>query len=137
MDESNAFLGVLRHYWEKKVSELKTEPSPFARDAIQRLRSEVRTNREVPALVDFPEPVEPTHESKLLRMPSIERMKDRSKLNVSLLSSSDFEEYGKVFKYLKEHPQADDKEIARYTGLHVSRAEQLHQLIENAHKKGT
>lgn len=53
----------------------------------------------------------------------------------SLISLQDFQEFGKVKRYLQFNPEADDKEIARQTKLTIDRVVVLRALI--IHELGT
>ena len=47
-----------------------------------------------------------------------------------IISTSDFVEYGKVFRYLKEHPYASDGDIAKDLRMLIDRVRGLRALIE-------
>lgn len=55
--------------------------------------------------------------------------------HVSLISLQDFVDYGKVYKVLKEKPDANPKEIVRRTGLYINRVLQMLEAIKQNGKR--
>lgn len=58
------------------------------------------------------------------------QIKPRESVNLPpMISTSDFVEYGKVFRYLKEHPNASDEEIAKNLKMLIDRVRGIRALI--------
>jgi len=133
--ENDDFLTVLRYCYEKKTSEYGVEQTSQVRNAMQRLKAEIKATETVVPMPP-PKPFERVHEVRVFSTKPIDMARDRPKVYVPLTTSTHFEEYGKVFRYLKEHPQASNREIAMKTGLDIGRVGQLRLLIESEYKGG-
>jgi len=74
-------------------------------------------------------------EQKTQEKPSVSR-KSRPENLPLLINLQDFQEYGKVKKFLEKKPSADDREIASETKLPVWRVAALRALIAHESKSG-
>jgi len=82
---------------------------------IQRTYESLQHKAQTPLL----QPVHPSHRRNYSKKPRLP----------SLISVQDFQEFGKINRYLRINPEADDREIARQTRLPLHRVRVLRALI--------
>lgn len=109
------------------------------REAIERIRGEIGIcakdiQTSPPELPEHPR----MSKRGFLRKPSSttrEHPRRQVQKNISLITITDLKEYGDVKKYLKDHPDADVKEICKHTGVWHDRVAIFLSMIRSESKQ--
>lgn len=136
--ENDDFLIVLTHCHQRKTRQ-NVDLTPHVREAIERIRGEIGIRAkdiqtsppELPEHTRMPRKSFPRKPSPTTR----EQPKPHVHKGISMISFTDFQEYGKVFKYLQEHPDADVKEICKHTGVRHDRVAIFLSMIRSESKQ--